>query len=275
MNSIPCEVRGTILKAEGVHLTLGGNPILRDLNLEIRDLYRPGMVTGQVAALLGPSGIGKTRLFRILAGMDAPDRGSVVIGEDCKPVERGMVGVVAQSYPLFEHRTVRGNLLLAAGRAGLKGGAAHEKVEAMLKRFGLADRANLYPSQLSGGQRQRVAISQQFICSEHFLLMDEPFSGLDLIAVERVCRMIAEVANSDELNTIIVITHDIAAAVSVADTVWLMGRDRDADGKIVPGARVKSTYNLVERGLAWREGIMEAPEFMETVREIRSVFSSL
>src|SRR3954469_19741363 len=117
--AITCEYRDTILKAENVSLVLGGKTILRDLNLEIRDLYRPGIVTGQVVGLLGPSGIGKTRLFRILSGIDAPDTGSVTIGKDCTPVQRGMVGVIAQNYPLFEHRTVLGNLTLSARSAGL------------------------------------------------------------------------------------------------------------------------------------------------------------
>ncbi len=273
--SMACEHRNTILKATNVSLALGGKPILRDLNLEIHDLYRPGYVTGQVVGLLGPSGIGKTRLFRILSGIDSPDTGSVLIGEKCEPVRRGMVGVVAQNYPLFEHRTVFGNLVLAARHAGLHGEAAIEKAAASLKRFDIEDRARVYPCQLSGGQRQRVAIAQQFLCSEHFLLMDEPFSGLDLIAVQNVSRMIAEVANSDELNTIIVVTHDIVAAMAVADTIWLLGRDRDDHGHIIPGARVKATYDLAERGLAWREGITETKEFMELVREIRAVFPSL
>ena len=213
-----CEYRGTILKAENVSLALSKTPILRDLSLEIRDIYRPGYITGQVVGLLGPSGIGKTRLFRILSGMDKPDSGSVVIGEDCRPVQRGMVGVVAQNYPLFEHRTVLGNLVVAARSAGLKGHDATTKAKAFLKRFNLEDRGDLYPCQLSGGQRQRVAIAQQFLCSEHFVLMDEPFSGLDLMAVDRVCKTIAEVANAHELNTVIVVTHDIAAAVAVSDT---------------------------------------------------------
>jgi NitT/TauT family transport system ATP-binding protein len=270
-----CEHRNTILKATNVSLTLGGNRILRDVDLEIRDLYRPGYVTGQVVGLLGPSGIGKTRLFRILSGIDAPDTGSVLIGEKCVPVSRGMVGVVAQNYPLFEHRTVFGNLLLAARHAGFHADEAIAKATASLKRFDLEDRGQLYPCQLSGGQRQRVAIAQQFLCSEHFLLMDEPFSGLDLIAVQNVSRVIAEVANSDELNTIIVVTHDIVAAMAVADTLWLLGRDRDDHGHIIPGARVKATYDLVERGLAWREGITETKEFMDVVREVRAVFPSL
>jgi polar amino acid transport system ATP-binding protein/sulfate transport system ATP-binding protein len=186
-----------------------------------------------------------------------------------------MVGVIAQDYPLFEHRTVMGNLKLAARCAGLNACDSAAKVEAYLKRFGLEDRGDLYPCQLSGGQRQRVAIAQQFLCSENFVLMDEPFSGLDLIAVDQVCKMIVEVANADEMNTVIVVTHDIAAAVEVADMIWLLGRDRDKDGHAIPGAKVKATYNLIERGLTWTPGLTETKEFGEVVREIRGVFPSL
>src|SRR5436189_4414255 len=116
--AIACEYRDVILKATDVSLTLGKNVILRDLNLEVRDLYRPDCVTGQVVGLLGPSGIGKTRLFRILSGIDQPDSGRVLIGEEGVPVQRGMVGVVAQNYPLMEHRTIWGNLVLAAKNTG-------------------------------------------------------------------------------------------------------------------------------------------------------------
>jgi len=270
-----CEYRDIILKVTDVSLTLGHNVILRDLNLEVRDIYRPGMVTGQVCGLLGPSGIGKTRLFRLLSGIDPPTSGSIVLGEKSTPVHRGMVGMVAQNYPLFEHRTVLGNLALAARCSGLSRQAASEKALEYLKRFDLEERADLYPCQLSGGQRQRAAIAQQFLCSEHFVLMDEPFSGLDLIAIDKVCKMLVETANADELNTVIVVTHDIVAAAAVADTIWLLGRDRDEQGHIIPGAKIRATYNLIERGLTWREGLTESHEFMDLVREIRSVFPTL
>ena len=265
----------TILKVEGVSQTLGGNVILRDVNLEVKDIRRPGRVTGQVVGFLGPSGIGKTRLFRILAGLDAPDTGRVLIGEQGAPVERGRVGVVAQHYPLFQHRTVLGNLLVAGAQAGLAASDARAKAQDFLQRFGLEAAAGRYPTQLSGGQKQRVAIAQQFMCSENLLLMDEPFSGLDPLAVDRVSELITEVASLHELNTIIVVTHDVAAAIEVSDTIWLMGRDRDERGQIIPGARIQGTYNLIERGLAWRKGINTTPEFMELLREILARFPDL
>jgi NitT/TauT family transport system ATP-binding protein len=168
-----------------------------------------------------------------------------------------------------------GNLTLAGRRAGLSSKEAEEKANGYLSRFHLEDRASVYPSQLSGGQRQRVAIAQQFMCSEHFLLMDEPFSGLDLVAVQEVIGLITEVACADELNTIILVTHDIMAALEVADTIWLLGRDRDATGNRIPGSRIQATYDLMDRGLAWRKDVASEPEFMQLLAEIRERFPSL
>ncbi|MEZ0374027.1 MAG: ABC transporter ATP-binding protein [Candidatus Sericytochromatia bacterium] len=265
----------TLLKVSGVSKAYDQNLILRDVELEIKDLLRPGQTTGQVVGLLGPSGMGKTTLFRLLAGLEAPDTGTVLVWPEAKPVQRGMMGVVFQQYPLFAHRTVLGNLITAGKQAGLSGAEAKAKATELLTTFDLSDRAKYYPAQLSGGQRQRVAIAQQFICSHHYLLMDEPFSGLDPLAVSRVGRMIQEVANLHEFNTIVIVTHDIEAALEVADTLWLLGRDRDAQGQIIPGARIQATYNLIERGLTWREDIRNSPEFMALLREIYGVFPNL
>jgi ABC-type nitrate/sulfonate/bicarbonate transport system ATPase subunit len=105
--------------------------------------------------------------------------------------------------------------------------------------------------------------------------MDEPFSGLDLIAQEQVIHFIQEMAASDELKTFILVTHDISAAIAVADTLWLIGRDRTPDGEIIPGARIQASYNLIERGLAYHKDITSMPEYLELRREIREIFPRL
>ena len=268
------EYHETLLKLSGVSMRRGDNLVLRDVDLEIKNLTRPGMQQGQVVALVGPSGAGKTTLFRLLAGLDEPDSGSILVGPEQKPVQRGTIGVVAQNYPLFAHRTVLGNLLVAGKQVGLKGAENRQKAEKLLERFGMGEHGAKYPAQLSGGQRQRAAIAQQFMCSEHFLLMDEPFSGLDILAQEAVIRFIHEMAEIDELMTFILITHDISAALQVADTIWVLGRDFE-NGQNAPGARIRANFNLAERGLAWRENISALPEFLQVRQEIRDLFPTL
>ncbi|RYG23558.1 ATP-binding cassette domain-containing protein, partial [bacterium] len=105
---------------------------------------------------------------------------------------------------------------------------AVERGRELLKRFGLEGNEGKYPAQLSGGMRQRVAIAQQFMCSDDLLLMDEPFFGLDPLAITRMIEFIQEVASQDETKTIVIVTHDITAAIEVSDTIWMLGRDRDA-----------------------------------------------
>jgi polar amino acid transport system ATP-binding protein/sulfate transport system ATP-binding protein len=270
-----CKYTDTLLKVDHVSLSYDDKVILRDVNAEIRDIVRADCTQGQVVGFLGPSGIGKTQLFRIIAGLNQPTSGQVLVNSTLTPVKAGMVGVVAQNYPLFENRTIFSNLILAAKQIEKNSDAAHEKVLKYLKRLDMIECSQLYPAQISGGQRQRIAIAQQLLCSEHFLLMDEPFSGLDLVMEAKVCELINEIACLDELNTIIVVTHDVTAAATVADHLWLMGRDRDAGGSIVPGARIQETYDLIERDLCWHPGIANSPKFLEFVREVKERFQTL
>ena len=265
----------TLLKIENVCFEYDGNPILKDVNAQVRDIIVPGRVTGQVVGFLGPSGCGKTTLFHIIAGLNKPTSGRVRINGYDRPVKAGEVGVVAQSYPLFEHRTVLSNMMLAALQKEKDSKLAHDKVMAFLSEFELAEKATLYPAQLSGGQRQRCAIIQQILCSENFLLMDEPFSGLDLLMLEKTCELISKIANRDELNTIIVVTHDVTAACSVADHLWLMGHTRDESGNPLPGSSIVKEYSLVERDLCWQPGIITTARFTDFVREVKDEFRRL
>jgi polar amino acid transport system ATP-binding protein/sulfate transport system ATP-binding protein len=205
----------------------------------------------------------------------APTSGRVSVNGFDRAVVAGEVGVVAQSYPLFEHRSVMGNLMLGARKKEKDEKVARDKVMAFLTEFGLEDKYNLYPAQLSGGQRQRCAIIQQILCSEHFLLMDEPFSGLDLIMLEKTCELIAKVADMDDLNTIIVVTHDVTAACSVADHLWLMGRSPAENGVPVAGSRIVKQYNLIDKDLCWQPDIITTARFTDFVREVKEEFRRL
>ncbi|MFZ6720125.1 ABC transporter ATP-binding protein [Undibacterium sp. Ji49W] len=250
-------------------------PVLSNVSAHIDNLTRDGVEQGQVVCLLGPSGIGKTQLFRCIAGLQKPSSGGVYLNGKKTPVTPGEVGVVAQHYPLLGHRTVLGNLLVAAGRKIADHAQAKARAITLLEEFGLADKAHCYPAALSGGQRQRIAIAQQTLCSDHFLLMDEPFSGLDPLAKARVCDTILKISTLDELNTIIVVSHDIDACIAIADTIWLLGRDYDQAGHPASGARIKYHYDLIERGLAWRGNMEDTAEFQALRREIRQRFIEL
>lgn len=269
------ERREILLDIDNVSVSYGGTPVLRNLSAQIRNVVRPGLQQGQIVALLGPSGVGKSTLFRVLAGLLTPDSGTVRVGADRVPASPGLVGVVAQNYILLDHRTVLDNLAFAGRQAGLAGRAARDVAQKYLASFDLVAHAEKYPIQLSGGQRQRVAIAQQLICSDHYLVMDEPFSGLDVVAIDKVQHMLAEVATRHEENTLIVVTHDVTSAVAVADTIWLMGRDRDTAGNIVPGARIMETYDLIEMNLCWHPDILSQPGCTDLIQAIKSRFRAL
>ncbi len=292
-----------ILKVEGVSLKYGDKTILRDIDLEIKDVVRKNITeaTGQVVGFLGPSGRGKTQLFKILAGLNKPTTGTVSLFG--KPVKYGDIGVVAQNYPLMMHRTVQGNLELGAG-IGMLDSTIHfvlskvpekilekvpflktkkekyeiktGKIKTYLEKFKLTDKADMYPASLSGGQRQRIAIMQQLLCSEHFLLLDEPFSGLDINMIKEVSEVILQIANMDEFNTIVIVSHDITNTVAISNYLWILGYEYDADGNPIEGAKIRYIEDLMASGIAWNyPNVYENPKFQETVLSIKKAFKTL
>jgi ABC-type nitrate/sulfonate/bicarbonate transport system ATPase subunit len=265
-----------VLYVDRVSQTLGGRQILRDVNATVANIER-AETTGQVVCFLGPSGVGKTTLSRIIAGLDTPSSGHVLVNG--KPTEKGIVGMVPQTYPLFEYLTVKQNFLVAGKQVGLTAAAALAKAMPFVSEFGLEKYLDTYPRKLSGGTRQRVAIVRQLLCSEHFIVLDEPFSGLDPNMKRRAATMIQRVANLDTLNTIIIVTHDVTEGMSVADTVWLMGHEPDPSnhGCYLPGARIVEEIDLAAMGLAWREGDLLAvdPDFLAITAVVKKRFATL
>jgi polar amino acid transport system ATP-binding protein/sulfate transport system ATP-binding protein len=286
------EEKGVLIRLDGVGVSYGDSAVLAGVTAEVRDIVREGCVTGQIIGILGPSGVGKTQLSRVMTGLQPPTAGKVTVAAPTAadparqvPVTAGLVGYVAQNYPLLGHRTVLGNLVLAARRSGLGHVGALREAERYLKEFRLQDKWDKYPAQLSGGQRQRVAIAQQLLCSEHFLVLDEPTTGLDPISKDKVCELIKQVAGLSEENTIFVVTHDVAAILTIADHLWMLGRPKSdpyrepgsAQDKPAPrpGARIVQTYDLIERGLAWQERPQDLPVYVDLQREIRARFNDL
>lgn len=253
-----------ILKAKNVNLVYDNKVILRDINFEIKNIIRPGVKQGQVVSLIGRSGIGKTQLFKLLSGLQRPSTGSITI-YDGKNVKAGDMGVIFQNYYLFGWRTVYQSLMLAARQNNALQGREKETIESYADHFDLKEHLLLYPQQLSGGQRQRASIIQQLLKGSDFLLLDEPFSGLDVCVLDKVVALLLEVSLSDELKTLIIVSHDIATTVAISDTVFILGQ---SDGK--PGATIKKEIDLIERDLAWKKNIKQEKVFAETVEEIKS-----
>lgn len=267
-----------LLSIDHVSLSFGSRVILRDVNAEIRDITQPGVTRGQIICFLGPSGIGKTQLSRVIAGLQRPSSGIVYVLTDVKPfhtallpVACGAVGMVPQNYPLFDFATVAENFEIAGRQAGMTKDQADAKAASYVKEFDLEAHVHDYPGQLSGGTRQRVAIIRQLMCAGHFLVLDEPFSGLDPVMKRKAAEMIQHVADLDERNTIIIVTHDVTEGCAIADTVWLMGREPG-----LPGARLVEQYDLAASGLCWADPAapLTVP-FLSFVSDVKARFSTL
>lgn len=197
---------------------------LNDVSLEVE--------AGKVVTVIGPSGSGKSTLCRCLNGLEQIDDGEIELFGQPLPEEgaelaklRTQVGMVFQSFNLFPHMTALQNITLApVGVLGISKDQAREKAEALLERVGIADKAKKFPAELSGGQQQRVAIARALAMEPKILLFDEPTSALDVQAIKEVLDVMADLANAGM--TMVVVTHELGFAKSVADRVVFMEQGR-------------------------------------------------
>lgn len=185
-----------------------------------------------VLALLGPSGGGKSTLLRVIAGLELPDSGTVLInGEEMPDREpalrdyRRTLGVVFQAFNLFPHMTVLRNVMLPLVEVHRidRSNALDRSMEVM-ERLGIADQAAKLPAQLSGGQRQRVAIARALAAKPRFLLFDEPTSALDPEMTAEVLSLIADLRESN--TPMLLVTHEIGFARKIADRVAFLSAGR-------------------------------------------------
>jgi ABC-type nitrate/sulfonate/bicarbonate transport system ATPase subunit len=259
------QIKETLISAKNINLQYENRQILRDINFEIKDVTRVGIEQGQVVALVGRSGLGKTQLFKIIAGLKKPTSGQVLITTDQHLVTPGEVGIIPQNYILFDHRTVYHNLRRGITHCGKKcnGKDSDDLIRKHAEDFGLTEHLQKYPAQLSGGQKQRVSIIQQILTDNKFILLDEPFSGLDTIIKDKVIKLLIKISTMNELNTLIIVSHDLESSMAIADTVWLLALEPEKQG-----ATITKTYDLKEMGMAWDPGIRERPDFLQFVKTV-------
>ena len=208
------------IEAKNISKFFGTFTALQDVSLDVQ--------SGELVALLGPSGSGKTTLLRIIAGLEVPDEGTVMLsGEDAtakNPQDR-RVGFVFQHYALFKHMTVYENVAFGLRVSPRKTRPAEsiikEKVFSLLKLVQLDRFSSRYPAQLSGGQRQRVALARALAVEPKVLLLDEPFGSLDANIRKELRRWLRRL--HDEIHvTSVFVTHDQEEALEVADRVVIM-----------------------------------------------------
>ncbi|CAN5719323.1 sulfate ABC transporter ATP-binding protein [soil metagenome] len=184
--------------------------------------------SGSLTALLGPSGSGKSTLLRAIAGLDLPDSGTITInGKDVTavPPQRRGIGFVFQHYAAFKHLTVRDNVAFGLRIRKKPKAEVKEKVDNLLEVVGLAGFQNRYPNQLSGGQRQRMALARALAVDPEVLLLDEPFGALDAKVRDDLRAWLRRLHDEVHVTTVLV-THDQAEALDVADRIAVLNKGR-------------------------------------------------
>jgi putative ABC transport system ATP-binding protein len=209
-----------------------GRPALDGLNLEIQ--------AGEALAVLGRSGSGKSSLLNMIAGLDRPTEGSVVVDglridqmseAELARYRRDRVGMVFQFFNLLDDLTVDDNVLLPAQLAGMAGGEARRRAAELLEQLGIARHAKAFPGRLSGGERQRVAVARALMNRPPLLLADEPTGALDSASAADVRELLTALNRNGQ--TILLVTHDVALAKACATrTIELL------DGRILRDERV-------------------------------------
>ncbi len=266
-----------LIEVKDLKVVYGDKVILRDFGsgnipFVIQDINRAGMKQGQVVAILGRSGSGKSTFFKALAGIIEPAHGTITIPDKKEKgkytrVKEGDLGFVQQNYPLSRNQTVLSMLMDATRQGECPSNERKDIIEKYLEDWGLIDQKNLAPGQLSGGQKQRVAIIEQLLCSHYFMIFDEPFSGLDVVNIAEVKSSFEKISTSDEINTIIFSTHDLELAVEIADLIYIVGFERTENNKIIPGGTLVASYDLKKMNIAWKPFSSEHQSLVQQIRQ--------
>ncbi len=224
-----------LLDVQQLCVAYGGNRVVHDVSLSLS--------RGEIGCLLGPSGCGKTTLLRTIAGFEPAKQGEILLdgkrvssAEFITPPERRRVGMVFQDFALFPHLTIADNI--GFGIRHLKDSHRKQRIDELLALVDLTDFHHRYPHELSGGQQQRIALARALAPKPQLLLMDEPFSSMDVELREDLAKEVRRILKSENI-TAILVTHDQHEAFAMADNIGVMQH-----GKLL---QWDSGYNLYHR----------------------------
>lgn len=202
-----------MLEINNLSKTFNHRTVLNSISLSVRP--------GEIAFLLGSSGVGKSTLLRILNGLETYERGTIILNEKPLAEQPHAVGMVFQQFNLFEHMTVERNITFPLEKGTKKTPDEAKKIAAsLLEKYGLADKAQLYVSQLSGGQKQRLALARTLALKPYVICLDEPTSALDPLLTNYVASNIQ--ALSHEGYIVLVASHDTALLKQLECTIYLL-----------------------------------------------------
>ncbi|MHB9294953.1 ABC transporter ATP-binding protein [Pillotina sp. SPG140] len=202
-----------LFACEHISKAYAGVPVIHDINLELPER--------SCVSLVGPSGVGKTTLFNILAGLDNPDAGKVLLQGASITGIPGKISYMLQRDLLLEYRTIIDNVILPLLIRGEKKSIARAYAAPFFEPFGLSGYEKKYPSQLSGGMRQRAAFLRTLMAHNTVILLDEPFSALDALTRMQMHRWYKKIARDMQITTIF-ITHDVDEALLLSNTVYVI-----------------------------------------------------
>ncbi|WP_316769687.1 ATP-binding cassette domain-containing protein [Pedobacter frigiditerrae] len=252
------QYKETLLYIENLSVAYDDHIIIKDITLTEKDVVRDGIEhTGQVIAFVGRSGRGKSTFFKAITGLVPCKTGKILIKDFeaiepnvAKVVKEGNIGFVDQKYTLFRHKTVHQTLKFALRKTSLTETEKEAKIKEYIEKWGLDTCVDKYPNELSGGQRQRTAIIEQLFSSDHFIVLDEPFSGLDVGNIQEVKKSFELLSSTSDFNTVIFSTHDIELAIELAQTIYVIGYPT-VNGKKESYGTIVAKFDLRDLGMAW------------------------
>lgn len=234
----------SVLTIKNLSFNYPNNSILKNINIHVDQ--------GEIVSILGGSGVGKTTLFNLIAGINELQSGTIEIQGDSN--FKGKVSYMLQKDLLLEHKTVIQNIILPLLIKKVNKKEAEAEAIKNLKLFNLYDYKDKYPSELSGGMRQRVALLRTYMFKEELFLLDEPFSALDAITKISLHSWYLEIKNKLDLTTLL-ITHDIDEAIDLSDRIYII---KNKPGEIVSEIKINfDEQDQDEQKLKYKKEILK------------------